>query len=387
MIEFSNDGAPKIPFWRQAFLGFLFIGTVILYGAFGFGKRQFESDRGYSRPVISAIASDSSSYLHAFSPVTFSQPRSFRPGSLSYSALTVTSSENIGKPNESLEKSNKKVLLAFGNSIVSQTRETRLSGETLTALRENLQRIQDINLKVDNIYQVEGFYNSLLKNVFTEFKNAFSPINPEYKEYRLTVPDRYQQNSENLSGLSGVRSDGTSANITKRKLKWLLTGGPDNQMNTLANFSHSFQTNSPSEIAEKIQNFLISCQHTYVELRHQELSVQDLTEVQDKLRLLATNLSPTEKSKALEVVSCDLKFYLKPLERLDWQLAGSLNFTTQDLSLGIGQARFYKIPKTPGGVIYGIDVGPKFRRISDSSLSYSYIGLEGRVFVGIGFGV
>jgi hypothetical protein len=206
---------------------------------------------------------------------------------------------------------------------------------------------------------------------------SFCDTKPEFTEYRITRPEIYQPRKDELSGLSGVRQNGRSVNFTKQDLHNLFTARLDRQTRTVSQFGKVFASTSALEIAEQVQTILTECQEAYIILRQQELAMPTFG---TGLQGLASELAYIPRSGRPR----DVKVYWKPFERVDWQVATSFNFDNQSVSLGLGQARFQKIPKTRAGFVYGADVGPKLRRIIGPPLSYRYDGIEGRVFLGVG---
>jgi hypothetical protein len=116
----------------------------------------------------------------------------------------------------------------------------------------------------------------MVRNLLRQLHANFETIKPEFTQYRITRPDKYQARSQDLSGLSGVRENGSSVNLTKQNLDNLFTGTADRQARTVEQFGIVFETESASQIAGELQNILTGCQNAYAVLRHKELAMPTL---------------------------------------------------------------------------------------------------------------
>ena len=383
MTPFDNlhiQKLKKLPFWFHPLMSVFFFAGMGLANLGIFARRPLDADPVF-RPqqTVAHMIQKPPIKFQTFARSASPQGTimSFQPASLASAALKVPHVENSVKMAES--KPTTKVILAVGKSLMSQESSDSLTNQDRTRLREQVTNLQNLNLSVNHVYTLEHSYSSMVRNLLRQLHANFETIKPEFTQYRITRPDKYQARSQDLSGLSGVRENGSSVNLTKQNLHNLFTGTADRQARTVEQFGIVFETESASQIAGELQNILTGCQNAYAVLRHKELAMPTLG---TGLERLATDLNLPDVVRTSS--PRDVKVYWKPFESVDCQLAGSFNFSKQDVSLGVGQARFQKIPKTRAGFVYGADVGPKFRRITGPPLSYRYSGIEGRVFLGVG---
>lgn len=387
MIQLSKVNSLKTSFWQRAIL-YLFFLWLMAAGAFGLGKKA-DSSLSLPAPQIAMIGPlshfkslpDSRQQFSSTSKFMVSEEGKLLPLQLpivSSLALKVPDSEISLKLNQL--RQTKKVLLAAGTSLVSQN-----STSNVAKLTPLLERLENINISGADVVNIDNSYTPLVRTLSRDFKVLFSNISNEFSMYRILRPEQYQAaggTDSNLSGLVGIRRDRTEYRITKEELKdWIAGDGMRKQL-TVFHFGDRFNNKNADQIAEQLQNIILSCQGAYTGLRNLELAVQALPLVQAELRDQVQEC--VDELTGSRVGSSDFKIYWQPLAQVDWKLAGSFNIRTQDLSFGVGQAGFQKIPKTTAGFVYGADVGPKLSRLTGSSLSYRYTGIEGRVFVGIG---
>ena len=307
----------------------------------------------------------------------------YQPASLSYDVLKVSESQNSFEATE--KKLTKRVLVAVGTSLMRQEPESSYRSQAATVLNSQLRRLENTDLSNTDILTIADSYSFQVKNLLSTFHKTLQNSNPEFVKYLLTKPETYQARSEVLSGLAGVREDGTSRDFTRRQLQNLLTSTETRQFFTAACFSDLFENLSASDIAGELQQTLTSCQNTYSLLRKNQVFVETFTAVRVELEGLANVLNAPPRVNPSRGIPGEVKLYWKPVDGVDVHLAGSLNFRSRDFSLGVGHARFHKIPKISAGFIYGADVGPTFRRTPDRLPSYDWKAIEGRVFVGVGF--
>lgn len=283
-----------------------------------------------------------------------------------YSVLKVTSDRNQTK--SSHQGQNYKILIATGvgfdfyDEPKMQVFQFQESGESLDSL---ISAISEQGVSLDSVplnrlkRHVQMAKNLFLNDCRNQLKNYVS------EPTRYVFPENDREIPEGSSGLCQIDEGGNFIRMIKQDALSALLGG---------NFVKAHAVKSQIATIQKTERL--------VDELAEGISLNDL---RNSLTEISNFLGRRAKIKATTSVSVGaLQIYSPPLPIFKANLAGQINFYSQDIFVGVGKAFFKPLYNTDlwdmkFGAILGVDCSCGY-----NFLKNEYSGLRAKSFVGLG---